>query len=301
VTYGIPYMGSKDGIIASLAMNFPRAEHFYDLFGGGFSVTHYMLLQNRYKSYHYNEIKEGIVTLVKDSIAGKYNYNVFKPAWISREDFHRLKDTDPYVAVIWSFGNRQVTYMFSPEIEPYKKAMHMAVVFDEFDSLSSEVLGFVKWPSICKTIKQKRLYLRQKIEYYRVTKMPKVLHQFCNEKQLQSLKQLEQLGRLERLQKLEGLNCNKLNFYSKDYRGIEILPNSIVYCDIPYKDTEGYNNSFKHTDFFDWAATRDFPVFISEYYIPDKRFKLIYEIDKKVLLNTNDKKKQERLYWNGVT
>jgi hypothetical protein len=311
VSLGIPYMGSKDRIIASLAMNFPKADHFYDLFGGGFSVTHYMLLRNRYKSYHYNEIKEGIVALVKDSISGKYNHNCFKPAWISREDFYRLKDTDPYVAVIWSFGNTMQYYMFSKQIEPYKKAMHMAVVFDEFDDLSSEVLGFAKWPSICKTVKQKRLYLRQKIEYYRVTKIPKVLHQFLNEKQLQQLQQVQQLQQLEQLQKLEGLNCNKLNFSSKDYREIDILPNSIVYCDIPYYGTDcmtrkkSYGDTFNHTDFFDWAASRKFPVFISEYNISDKRFKLVYEIQKynnmadaQFLLNAYN---QERLYWNGVT
>jgi hypothetical protein len=318
MNYGIPYMGSKSGIIESIALNFPKADNFYDLFGGGFSVTHYMLLQNRYKSYHYNEIKSGIVTLVQDAITGKYNYNVFKPAWISREDFHRLKDTDPYIAVCWSFGNDQRSYMFSSEIELYKKSMHNVVVFDDFDELSSEVLGFNKWVPTCKTIKQKRLFLMQKLEWYASNKkIPKILYQFLalknigikdNVKQLQRLERLQQLQQLERLQQLQQLErlqqLQQLVFYSKDYREIEILSNSIVYCDIPYKNTNDYGNGFNHTDFFNWAASRKFPVFISEYHIADKRFKLIYEIDKRSKLSSNKEKtliKQERLYWNGIT
>jgi site-specific DNA-adenine methylase len=35
--YGIPYMGSKSDIVASIALNLPPAENFYDLFGGGVS------------------------------------------------------------------------------------------------------------------------------------------------------------------------------------------------------------------------------------------------------------------------
>ena len=55
-SYGIPYSGSKSRFIASLAMNFPKAENFYDLFGGGASVAHYMALKSKkYKYIHYNE------------------------------------------------------------------------------------------------------------------------------------------------------------------------------------------------------------------------------------------------------
>jgi len=62
-----------------------------------------------------------------------------------------------------------------------------------------------------------------------------------------------------------------------------------VYCDIPYFGTADYGG-FDHDKFFDWAATRDFPVLISEYNISDKRFKLIYEIDKRSLLSHCKKK-----------
>ena len=106
------------------------------------------------------------------------------------------------------------------------------------------------------------------------------------------------MERLERLEQLE-----QLEFTSLDYRKVDIKPNSIVYCDIPYQGTGDYGNQFDHKEFFDWAATRKFPVFISEYNIADSRFKIVYEINKRSLFDKNKancKDKQERLYWNGI-
>lgn len=323
MNYGIPYMGSKSNIIKHLAMNFPRADHFYDLFGGGFSVTHYMLENkaSRYKHFHYNEIKKDVTELVKSAIAGDFSYSRFKPQWISREEFFSKKDSDAYVRLIWSFGNNQQSYLFSQEIEPYKKSMHQAVVFDEFDSLALKVFGFHRWPPIANTITKKRIYLRQKIEHFRKTKAPDFLKCFLSEKQLEQLQQLqqlqqlrqlqelEQLERLERLERLQGLQQitpkASLKITSEDYRQVDILPGSVVYCDIPYKGAADYGNSFNHQDFYDWAASRDFPVFFSEYSCSDSRFKPIYTVGKMVTLSSKGQTKiskdhdREKLFANA--
>ena len=105
MNYGIPYMGSKSTVAASIALNFPEAENFYDLFGGGFSMTHYLLKHKRhkFKNFYFNEIEKSVVQLIKDSIAGKYNYDVYTPEWISRDEFFKRKDSDPYVRVCWPF------------------------------------------------------------------------------------------------------------------------------------------------------------------------------------------------------
>ena len=64
------------------------------------------------------------------------------------------------------------------------------------------------------------------------------------------------------------------------------------------------NYFFDNKKFFEWAATRKFPVFISEYEIDDKRFKCIYEIDRLIKLAGKGARKidgkKERLFWNGV-
>lgn len=86
-----------------------------------------------------------------------------------------------------------------------------------------------------------------------------------------------------------------------DYREVPIKENSIVYCDIPYKGTEDYGE-FNHQEFYDWAASRPFPVYVSEYNIDDPRFKLIYSVDKRSLLAADKYvgDKSEKLYWNGI-
>ncbi len=302
MNYGIPYMGNKADIVASLALNFPAAENFYDLFGGGFSVTHYMLTNKslKYKYFHYNEIVPSTVDLIKKAINGDFNYNKFKPEWISREEFFKRID-DPYVRIIWSFGNNQKTYMFNENIEKYKKSLHMAVVFDEFDATAKKILGFDKWPKQVDSIFKKRIYVRQKIKHDSKGERRGDLQQLERLQQLEQLERLEQLQRLDRLQQWEQLErlqqleqlerlqqleqLERLTITSLDYRDVSIKPNSVVYCDIPYKGTTGYLGNFNHKEFYDWAATRDFPVYISEYNIDDSRFKLVYEVDRKTKLS----------------
>ena len=65
-----------------------------------------------------------------------------------------------------------------------------------------------------------------------------------------------------------------ITFKSCDYRNLEIPQNSIVYCDIPYKNTKQYATSkgFNHVSFWDWCrdmTKQGHQVFISEYQAPD--------------------------------
>jgi hypothetical protein len=333
MTFGMPYMGSKQAIVDSICMNFPKSEHFYDLFGGGGSVTHYMMLHRakNHTHFHYNELNPLVSDLYKRAIAGEFSFDMFKPEWITKEDFFARKEQDGYVKYVWSFGNSGRTYIFGEDIEEYKKSMHMALVFGEFDALAFTVLGFKEWPKDVNTIKKRRFYLRQKMEWFNKNKrIPRELYRFLSDKQLkqmgvkdnvkqlqqlQQLQQLEQLERLEQLQQLERLErLERLTITNSSYEQVEIKPNSVVYCDIPYADTAKYGNknntkeenarySFNHKAFFDWAASRDFAVYISEYDVPDKRFQLVYSIGKRQLLAQGGteliKNKAEKLYWNG--
>jgi site-specific DNA-adenine methylase len=312
--YGIPYMGSKDKICEEIIRIFPKADNFYDLFGGGFSVTHAMLLRrrNHFKYFHFNEISPGICDLIKNAIAGKYNYDVFKPPFVSRNEFFANLDTDPMIKIIWSFGNNGRGYIFSKEIEPYKRSMHNSIVFNDFDELAEKTLGLKKFNDGY-TIFQKRLFLRHKIEFYRKTKVPEFLWPFLNEsdlkivkanktadnfkclQQLQRLQQLEQLERLELLERLE-----RINFYTASYENVPIKENSVIYCDIPYKGTADYDGEFNHKAFFDWADAQKNPVFISEYNIDDERFKLVFKTQKRSLFSSKNKYlvKTEKVYGN---
>lgn len=300
--YGMPYQGSKSSICDKLLNQLPKAENFYDLFGGGGAVSHAAALSGKYKNVFYNEIDSKIARLFRDAIAGKYSYENFKPRWVSREEFHAEKASDAYVALCWSFSNNREDYLFGKDIETYKRSMHQAVVFGEFNELSSQVLGISEWET--ENIKNRRLFLRRKIEHYRKTGIPVCLHPFLTEKQLQQLERLQQLLQLERLEQLERLKRCPVTISSEDYRNVSILPNSIVYCDIPYENTWGYGGDFDRTVFLDWAGNAPYPVYISEYQIEDPRFLEVFSTEKRAIMCGSIEGKEkavERLYWNGRT
>lgn len=311
MTYGLPYMGSKSRLIKKLGPIFPAAENFYDLFGGGGSVTHYISSKRArdFKGIHYNEIDGNVCKLFQDALAGKYSYDRFLPEWVSRDEFNARKNSDGYIQQIWSFGNNGRDYLFSKELEPYKRSMHQAVVFCYFDRLAREVLGISKWPKDIPGIKERRLYLRAKIEGYRKSGIPIVLHQFLSKQQLQKLKRLEQLERLEqlqqleRLQRLEQIEQPLISISNLDYRQIIFKPNSTIYCDPPYEGTCDYKMSkFDKEEFLDWAHSQQNTVYISEYNIDDPRFYLVaeFELNSTLCATSNSKKCIERLYCNKV-
>ena len=130
MNYGLPYKGSKNKLAERIAKLLPQRKHLYDLFCGGCAVSHAALLMGKYEHIHINDFNWMCPTLFMDALAGKYDNET---RWISREDFQRLKDTDPYVAVVWSFGNNLRDYMYSREIEPLKRAIHYAIFFNDYE------------------------------------------------------------------------------------------------------------------------------------------------------------------------
>ena len=133
--YGLPYKGSKNKLAERIVRLLPRRTHLVDLFCGGCAVSHAALVMGKYEHIHINDNNWMCPTLFMDALAGKYND---EKRWISREDFFRLRDTDPYVAVVWSFGNNLRDYLYSQEIEPLKKAIHYAIFFSDY-SLGKEL------------------------------------------------------------------------------------------------------------------------------------------------------------------
>jgi hypothetical protein len=135
VRYGVPYKGSKNQIAEWVYLHFPKATNFYDLFAGGCAITQIALMKSEYKNYFCNDIDNDGIRLFLDAIHGKFQT---ESRWISREDFFRLKDSEPYVRYCWSFGNNGRDYLYSKKIEPYKKAWHYAIYFHDY-SLAKEL------------------------------------------------------------------------------------------------------------------------------------------------------------------
>ena len=127
--YGMPYKGSKNSIAAEIISILPAAKHFYDIFGGGGAMTHAAALSGKYQYIHYNELNPLICKGFKMAVNGEFKN---ERRWISREYFHAHKGGDPYVAICWSFGNNLRDYLYSKELEPLKKAVHYARIYNSY-------------------------------------------------------------------------------------------------------------------------------------------------------------------------
>ena len=134
MNYGLPYKGSKNRLAERIVELLPPRKHFYDLFCGGCAVTHAAMMTRKWEDFTINDLNWQCPTLFIDALNGKYKDDT---RWISREDFFRLKDSDPYVAFVWSFGNNLRDYIYSREIEPLKKAIHYALYFDDYSLASA--------------------------------------------------------------------------------------------------------------------------------------------------------------------
>ena len=125
--YGIPYQGSKNAIAAHIVAEFlPPSACLVDIFAGGCAITHAALEAGFHKVIA-NDISDA-PELFAAAARGEYKN---EKRWISREDFARLKNNDAYVRYCWSFGNNGDSYMYSVEIEPWKKALHYARVLGD--------------------------------------------------------------------------------------------------------------------------------------------------------------------------
>ena len=365
MNYGLPYKGSKNKLAPKIFELFPQKKNFYDLFCGGCAMTHFGMLHNKFEKFIINDINPMCPTLFVDAVNGKFKNET---RWISREDF--LNSNEPYVKFVWSFGNNLRGYLYGKEIEPWKKALHYARVFDDF-SLFEEMGIKLKSASRIEIEKNKKelkekyiiwyvkevLHSEYKIEALRkdltenIKKNSEELRQYLidalkksgltqsevdrrNGNQmsghyfgksqwqfptreeykkmqeylplekdydeiyglqnlmqslgsLQSLESLQSLQSLERLQSLESLErLERLEQFSTDYQNIEIKKDSVIYCDIPYENTEGYNGiDFDFERFYSWCEKQTEPVFISSYKMPQDRFVCIATFEHRSILS----------------
>ena len=320
--YGLPYTGSKSRIAHWVIDNLPCGRVLIDAFAGGCAITHRALLSQKWQTIIANDINGKYPQLFADAVRGKYRD---EERWISREDFERLKAKDAFVACCWSFGNNLRDYMYSKAIEPYKRALHYAIVFDDFapmQEIMPEVAQAVAdalhgqnnlhdrriaaQNVIVKTIK--RLtgdnYAHQIIQsnpLYRTIRHTSIDAQSLESLQsleaLERLQSLERLERLERLQSLESLerlqSLERLRVTSLSYDEIDIPEGAVVYCDPPYHACktdlyEGKAKTFDHGAFYDWCVrvSKTNPIFISEYSIEDDRFEIAAEKQKLTRLSS---------------
>lgn len=231
------------------------------------------------------DVTENLLRLTKGNVIINVQANLFNKVdvakwqgkfadedrWISREEFFALKDKEPYIKYIWSFGNNGRDYLYSKAIEPFKRACHYAVFFGDYEPAVG--LG------INLTAKQEKEYKGER-----------------NNTRLQNIQALESLKRLQYIQ-----NTQNLEYSFKDFEEVEIKENSVIYCDPPYLGTDSYEkgkgNNFDYERFYKWCERQKEFCIISEYFMPEDRFVCIGGIEKSVLLASGgDLKTIEKLF-----
>ena len=299
--YGLPYAGSKSRIAHWVIDQLPRGRVLIDAFAGGCAITHCALLSQKWQTIIANDINGKYQQLFLDAVRGKYRD---ERRWISREDFERLKSQDAFFACCWSFGNNLQVYMYSKVIEPYKRALHYAIVLDDFAPMQELM------PEVSQAVHE-AIHLIRNTHDRRITAQNVIVetlkrltgdnyaHQIIQSNPLfrcirhsrrgaQSLGRLESLESLERMKRLERLeSLERLRVTSLSYDEIDIPDDAVVYCDTPYHASynilyEGTAGAFDHCAFYDWCVrvSKTNPIFISEYSIEDDRFEIVAEKQK---------------------
>ena len=94
-----------------------------------------------------------------------------------------------------------------------------------------------------------------------------------------------------------------VEFVCGSYDKVKLEQNSIIYCDIPYKNSTKYNTSknFDYDKFYDWCIEKHkegHKVFISEYEMPQDKFECVWskEISSSLTKDTGSKKGIEKLF-----
>ena len=84
-------------------------------------------------------------------------------------------------------------------------------------------------------------------------------------------------------------------FYNEDYENVDIPKGSLVYCDIPYKNTTQYSvkevGKFNHDKFYEWVRNNSdkYEIYVSEYKenIPDD-FEIVWQRESKKDIRNKD-------------
>ena len=251
-------MGSKSRVAREIVGILPKAETLVDLFAGGCAITHAAIKLNKWNNVIANDIDWMPLDLFKRALRGEFkNEKRFK----TREEFMTQKTKDPFIRYIWSFGNKGDSYLYSKEIEMFKKALFMYSVQGDFSLLKA--LGY----------DEKSFLWNKKNNPQAIWKHYKNRFGIAKDYEAKAFVSNDCCNRMVRLNAIGG---KMPQFSNKSYEEVKIPENSVVYCDIPYQGTAEYRiKGFDYTKFFDWCSRQDEPLFISSYDMPEN-FKCVW-------------------------
>lgn len=272
--YGLPYRGSKSCCADKILDMLPPATHFYDLFCGGCAMS--QAAAKRYEVVHANDINASPILVFNRAVRGRYANEC---RWIDREEWKSL-NSDPFIELCWSFDGIGKYYRYSKSTELFKQGMHEALYYDDWRILAN--LG-IRYADIGNMLseRRKRLYRALQSQNGRVVS--------CTSPRLETAEYLEAVNGLT------GVDISNIIFTQGSFENVMIEPDSVVFCDIPYRYSADYGNvAFDYSRFYSWCMKQD-NVYITEFEMP-AGFVEIGEVHQLRPAKGNWPAQKERLY-----
>lgn len=296
-------MGSKrkiaTQIVSKIVADNPGIKYFYDLFGGGGSISAAMLRHRDVFMEHrpqvfYNEKNPAIVALMQKLKDGVTLDEL--TGWVSKEEHKEKSNQETWDSALcqicWSFGSDQTGgYLYGTDIKGYKTEYHNALV-DPSRGVSL----------LCEEIKKRTGFdIRLTTKNTGLFDMYHELHHQINQTTGNtSLAMLEHLGRIKRVFDYRSVaTSSRFNISNLSYENVKIdtpIDQTVIYLDPPYRNTSGYANDIDHERLDQWVINNPYKVYVSEYEFPG--LKPILSIEKRSTVVDNSKVATEHLFCN---
>ena len=338
--YGAAYQGSKSKIADEIISKLPARKYFIDAFSGGGALAHCALESGKFEHIIANDLQTKDI-LEAHFLWTPEKHLEFQKKWITKEEFEQTDDlyiktcwsfSNNRKAYIYSKAcyeykrllHNAICFGNDKEFEDYC-GIDLSEI-DRYDDLNERrkaarraILKALKPYSFKEPINSnthipKEIYDAilggnkdwRNLQSMEATKQGKGLVSIISSENLERTKyskNVESLIQQENLLRSKSITASNISITSVSYDEIDLPDPSetVIICDPPYRNTQGYQVEFDNDKFEQWCINKSregYEIFVCEYNIKNPAFE---EVWSKEVINTgggnkNQKRSVERLY-----
>lgn len=338
--YGAAYQGSKSKIADEIISKLPARKYFIDAFSGGGALAHCALESGKFEHIIANDLQTKDI-LEAHFLWTPEKHLEFQKKWITKEEFEKTNDLYIKTCWSFSNNRKAYIYSKScyeykrllhnaicfgndKEFEDYC-GIDLSEI-DSYDDLNERrkaarraILKALKPYSFKESINSnthipKEIYDAilggnkdwRNLQSMEATKQGKGLVSIISSENLERTKyskNVESLIQQENLLRSKSITASNISITSVSYDEIDLPDPSetVIICDPPYRNTQGYQVEFDNDKFEQWCINKSregYEIFVCEYNIKNPAFE---EIWSKEVINTgggnkNQKRSIEKLY-----
>ena len=338
--YGAAFQGSKSKIADEIISKLPARKYFIDAFSGGGALAHCALESGKFEYIIANDLQTKDI-LEAHFLWTPEQHLEFQKKWVTKEEFDQTdnlyiktcwsfsnnRKAYIYSKTCYEYKRRLHNAICFREYKDFED--YCGIDLSEIDSYEDlnerrkaarrAILKALKPYSFKETVNRnthipKEIYDAilagnknwRNLQSMVATKQSKGLVNIISSENLERTKQgknIESLIQQENLLRSKAITASNISITSVSYDEIDLPdPNeTIIICDPPYRDTQGYQVDFDNDKFEKWCIDRSregYEVFACEYNIDNPAFEEVWS--KEVINcgggNKNQKKSVEKLY-----